>query len=205
MDVCYNLALFENQCLFAGTHPRDARLRPLLVQSKTVHGGGITVPSTYLFSDFDGTNVTPWNERSSRVYWRGSNTGNCPSEHLRSSPRARLHMMAQNHPSISSDDVLKLLNEDQDEGRGSGLRMEEVSLREFNAKFMDVGMVGPAIQCGHDQDICRSFEEDLGLLPWSDSDRTGGGYKYTIDVGKFFLLAFKRLVHDEHLIFYLFM
>lgn len=179
MDVCHNDALCENQCLFTGTHPRDARLRPLFVQSKTVHGGGIIAPSEYGFDASDGETVTPWNDRAPKVYWRGMNTGNCPPEHLRQSARVRLHLLTRNHPMVSSDDVLKLLNED----RLGGLRVEEVSPKEFNAKFMDVGMVGPAIQCGDDEN-CHAFEEEVVLLPWSDKGSRGEGNKFTIDVGK---------------------
>ncbi|KAG8887721.1 Glycosyltransferase Family 90 domain containing protein [Tulasnella sp. 332] len=200
MDICYNQALFENQCLFNGNHPRDARLRPLFVQSKTVHGGGIITPSEYGFKDTDGQIVTPWEERSPKVFWRGSNTGNCPPQHIKNGPRVRLHLVAQNRLPITADGTLKILSEnpkqsdegdDTDPGEGegeSGLQAVEVSMEEFNAKFMDVGVTVPALQCG-DKKNCAEFEKEVGLLPRVNKGSRGEENKYTIDVGKFFLLC----------------
>ncbi|KAG8888545.1 F-actin-capping protein subunit alpha [Tulasnella sp. 332] len=206
MDVCHNHALFENQCLFSGVHPRDARLRPLFVSSKTLHGGGIIAPSEYGFDESDGDTVAPWDTRSPKVFWRGSNTGNCFPEHLRNSPRVRLHLFAQNHPHLlglsdnddddDEDVMVKLLNEDYDEDRGDSgsLRVAKVGLREFNAKFMDVGMVGPAIQCGNDEK-CAKFEKEVGLLRRVDG--RGQGNKFTIDVGKSIPSRFCKVFSPE--------
>ncbi|KAG9022390.1 F-actin-capping protein subunit alpha [Tulasnella sp. JGI-2019a] len=189
MDICHNQALFDNQCLFSGTHPRDARLRPLFIQSKTVHGGGIMTPTEYGFGEHDDKLDTPWSQRSPRVYWRGTNTGNCPPNHLRNSPRVRLHMMAQDNPLMSSDDTVHILVEDFTEEddeedtheAGGGLRVEEVSMKKFNAEFMDVGLVGPPIQCG-DKDNCALMEKEIGFLPRVSRGSRGEGNKYTIDV-----------------------
>ncbi|KAG8879680.1 F-actin-capping protein subunit alpha [Tulasnella sp. 331] len=183
-DVCYNPTLFENQCIFNGAWTKDARLRPLFVNSKTLHNGGIVIPGGYDLPQIK-ENVTAWNKRVSKVYWRGRSTGNCPPDQLTTSPRARLHLMTRNRPSVSpEDDVLKLLNEDYHEHRGTGrLRVEKVSLKEFNAKFMDVGMVGPAIHCGDDEH-CDAFTEELKLLSFSDKGSKGENNKFTIDVGK---------------------
>ncbi|KAG8887473.1 F-actin-capping protein subunit alpha [Tulasnella sp. 332] len=181
-----NPALLHNQCLFTGQHVRDSELHPLFVQSKVLQGGGILGPSTYAYNGNDGKNIVPWEERLSKVYWRGRSTG-CWHQKAtwRQSHRVRLHLLANNHngtytpEGAATDDDLMVLVEDE----GAGILTTRMLSRwEFNARFMDVGLIGPPMVCDVNDGTCDDMADRIDFLERTTEGTKGERYKFTIDV-----------------------
>lgn len=192
-DFCQNPALLHNQCLFTGRHRRDSELHPLFVQSKALQGGGILAPSLYAFDPNDGKNVVRWEERSPKVYWRGRSTG-CWHQKAtwRESHRVRLHLLANNHrgkhtaEGVTAGDELTVLVEDEADGT---LRTRRTSRAEFNAEFMDVGLIGPPTVCDTKDGTCDVMARRIDFLEKTTKGTKGERDKFTIDVGAFFVVC----------------
>lgn len=179
--LCSNPSLLYSQCLYQGTNPRDTKNQPLFVQSKTYQGGGLLSPNYYGYDDDAATDVPPWKGRSDKVFWRGSTTGCWHSKSSwRESHRVRLHFLVNDPPEVGLDDTLPLLIEEQ----GGALKMKTLSRSEFNAAFVDVGLVGPPIICGKEDGACDAMRVGIDFLPRVSASARKEVNKYMIDVGE---------------------
>lgn len=134
------------------------------------------MPAVAGYADRSKQMILPWRSRSVRkVFWRGRTTGSrFDAQNWRLSHRIRLH----NITNFSGGEVPVLV-----EDRATGvLSRKTFSRRELNDAYMDVGLVGPPIQC-HGNGTCDKMRDEIGFRP-EVAASAGADYKFALDVGK---------------------
>ncbi len=92
--------------------------------------------------------------------------------------RIRLHLLAQ-----AEDGEVELLLQDKPGGK---LRRATYPQAALNKAYLDVGLVGPPIQCEQADGTCELMEKEISWLkPVGES--YGADYKFQLDVGKYSL------------------
>ena len=90
--------------------------------------------------------------------------------------RIRLHYLAQ-----AGDGEVELLLQDRPGGK---LRRESYPQAAVNKAYLDVGLVGPPIQCEEADGTCELMEKEISWLQPVD-ESYGADYKFQLDVGEY--------------------
>ncbi|KAF8598009.1 hypothetical protein BDV93DRAFT_547604 [Ceratobasidium sp. AG-I] len=214
MSFCTNPAILgdptKRHGSFTYDHPHPRSASPFFVQSQLSAGGALLHPalqdyvSPELYVRKFGTPV-PWQNRTSKVFWRGRSTGEIfNKEHdWRFSHRPRLHILASQNATLTDSNVapeVELLVEEESSG---AVRLETYSRNVLNKLYMDVEMIGEPIQCEAkaDDHTCQEMEEGLRwgqTVGWE----TGLDSKFLLDVdGNGWSSRFQRLLASGAVIF----
>jgi hypothetical protein len=202
MDFCVSPYLLNAHGSFAHNSARSSRIVPMFVHCKDAQDSSLLLPALPGWKAFDRNRVISWEERiSPKLFWRGRSTGchfrgsndwmcsvsssrfhaKTPSiEHSNVQQRIRLHLLAQ-----AEDGEVELLLQDRPGGK---LRREPYPQAMVNKAYLDVGLVGPPIQCEEADGTCELMEKEISWLqPVGES--YGADYKFQLDVGKYSLSA----------------
>jgi hypothetical protein len=95
--------------------------------------------------------------------------------------RIRLHFLAQ-----AKDGEVELLLQDGPRGK---LRRETYSQAAVNQAYLDVGLVGPPIQCEVADGTCELMGKEISWLHQVD-ESYGADYKFQLDVGMYPLAGY---------------
>ena len=149
------------------------------VHCKWIQDQGFLMPALPGFNGIirDDSKVVPWKDRAdARLFWRARSTGVDFNTgwNWRAAHRIRLHTLATG--SEGEIDVL----EETPQGR---LQLQRYPRGQLNQRYMDVGLVGPLVQCGMKGDFCKKVAEEIQWLDVVPQSR-GQDVKYVIDIGK---------------------
>ena len=89
--------------------------------------------------------------------------------------RIRLHYLAQ-----AGGGEVELLLQDRPGGK---LRRESYPQAAVNKAYLDVGLVGPPVQCEEADGTCDLMEKEISWLQPVD-ENYGADYKFQLDVGE---------------------
>jgi len=202
MDFCVSPYLLDIHGSFAHNSAKSSRIVPMFVHCKDSQDSSLLVPALPGWKPFNRDKVISWEERTNpKLFWRGRSTGchfsrnsdwmrsvssSClhtktPSiEFVHVQQRIRLHFLAR-----ATDGEVDLLLQDRPGGK---LRRETCSQAVVNEAYLDVGLVGPPVQCEEADGTCDLMEKEISWLqPVGDS--YGADYKFQLDVGMYSLLA----------------
>jgi hypothetical protein len=202
MDFCVSPYLLDTHGAFAHNSVKPSRIVPLFVHCKDAQDSSLLLPALPGWQAFDRDRVIGWERRiSSKLFWRGHSTGahfsrnsdwkrsvrssrlrgiDTSIEFVRVQHRIRLYLLAQ-----AEDGEVELLLQDRPGGK---LRRETYSQPMVNEAYLDVGLVGPPIQCEEADGTCDAMEKEISWLqPVGGSH--GADYKFQLDVGMYSLLA----------------
>ena len=102
------------------------------------------------------------------------------TQHSNGQQRILLHLLAQ-----AEDGEVELLLQDRPGGK---LRREPYPQVTLNQAYLDVGLVGPPVQCEEADGTCELMEKEISWLkPVGES--YGADYKFQLDVGMYSLSA----------------
>lgn len=197
MSFCTNPTILNNPLkrhgYFAYDIPHRRSASPLFVQSQLSAGGALLHPAlqSYVspaeYSRRFGP-IAPWNNRTGKIFWRGRTTGEWLSQahDWRYSHRVRLHILANrdaNRTDPSVDPHVDLLLDRED---GQGVFVKQYPRDLLNEKYMDVGLIGPPVQC-HDSEQDQTCQTIDAALKWAKEVgwEFGLNSKYLLDVGLF--------------------
>ncbi|KAG8896928.1 F-actin-capping protein subunit alpha [Tulasnella sp. 403] len=177
MDFCNNPDILDNNGIFLYNRSRKSSIMPLFVQCKLRQGGDILHPSLARYKNFDKVEMIPWSKRTkSKLFWRGRMTGSFHNKRpdWRKSHRVRLHNVA--HNVILGENRVDLLVEDS---RGR-LSRRTYTRKDLNDAYLDVGLIGPAMQCAKHDGVCDDITREIDFVGpvWGDVGRN----KYVLDV-----------------------
>lgn len=143
-DFCNNPTHLRQHGAFSFDFPRDTVLRPLFQWSKHLRNPEFLATPLEAYENATSAKgmaqYTPWSEKTdSRVFWRGSSTGDSYSQvndyrptHWSNSHRPRLSLMAQTHEGTRRVWVK----------RGREWHHEQWGNGKLNQVYLDVGLTG---------------------------------------------------------------
>jgi beta-1,2-xylosyltransferase len=128
----------------------------------------------------DPLHVVPWSQRrDSRLFWRARSTGVDfhTGRDWRDAHRVRLHFYATNKTGSiellqegdrSDDGADDILSTEMDRMSGTELHgslwLASYPRAELVEKYLDVGLVGPLVQCNEPSPYCENVAEEIGFL-----------------------------------------
>ncbi|KAF8610284.1 hypothetical protein BDV93DRAFT_550119 [Ceratobasidium sp. AG-I] len=214
MSFCTNPTILNNPLkrhgYFAYDMPHQRSASPLFVQSQLSAGGAVLHPALQSYvSPIEYTRrfgpLTPWKNRTSKIFWRGRTTGEWLSQahDWRYSHRVRLHVLANRDANRTDPSVDPLVNLLIDGENGQGVYVKQYPRDLLNDKYMDVGLIGPPVQCDDsEQDhTCQTMD---ATLKWAKEVgwEFGLNSKYLLDVdGNGWSSRFQRLLASGAVVF----
>ncbi|KIJ46880.1 glycosyltransferase family 90 protein [Sphaerobolus stellatus SS14] len=170
VSPCESSRIHNSHPLIYQPHARRPHLTPYFVFAKQPPGSGFLVP-TNTWELYDSALQPPrkWSDRDNKLYWRGIVTGwnwYKGLQSLRASEGIHLSWRDGARPKLSlmfSEKVdpgfqVDVLVEKGLGGNGTGLMLKKYNVRKLNEKWMDIGLIGEAIQCDKEEGTCAEME-----------------------------------------------
>lgn len=209
MNYCSDPSLMKLHGTWAFDHAHQSKLEPMWVHCKWIQDHSFLLPAMPGFEDVirDPLKVVPWSQRQdSRLFWRARSTG--VDFHTgwdwRAAHRVRLHFYAKNKTGDvellqeASSNVAKA-NKAKDQP--GGLFLKSYSREEVVEKYLDVGLVGPLVQCNEPAPFCEDVAQEIGFLPVVPQSR-GQDAKMQLDVdGNGWSQRYARLLSTGSVVF----
>jgi len=216
MNYCSNPSLITLHGSWAFNHARKSELIPMWVHCKWIQDHSFLLPALPGIHDIvrDPQNIIPWSQRqSTRLFWRARSTGIdfSPERDWRTSHRVRLHFYAKNKTG-----TVELLQENEIDGSDAGKRRDHDSKKksgnnrlilksypraEVTEKYLDVGLVGPLIQCNGPPPLCEDIEKEIQFLEVV-SKSSGQDAKFVADIdGNGWSQRYARLLSTGSVVF----
>ncbi|CAE6452587.1 unnamed protein product [Rhizoctonia solani] len=209
---------------FAYDVPHQRMASPLFVQSQPEAGGALLHPALQSYMSAEKYHarfgsIMPWQNRSEKVFWRGRTTTSGTSElHNRSekvfwrgrttgeffnkahdwrfSHRIRIHTLTTPGGNLTDPNVTSEVEVLVEDGPDGGVRPQAYSRDALNEKYMDVSLIGGAVQCDNsDTDrTCQSMDESL-IWGKETGWEAGLSNKFLLDIdGNGWSSRFQRLL-----------
>lgn len=218
-DYCSDPSLIKLHGTFAFDHVHESRLEPVWVHCKWAQDFSFLLPALPGFEDIirDPLKVVPWSQRrDSRLFWRARSTGvdfhtgwNWKAAH-----RMRLHFHAREktgqvellqevHDDLLKDEPWKKgAHKHASETRRHGrLVVKSYPRNEVTSKYLDVGLVGPLVQCNEPAPFCENVSKEVEFLQVVPQSR-GQDAKYVIDIdGNGWSQRYARLLSSGSVVF----
>ncbi|KAJ2905208.1 hypothetical protein MKZ38_006114 [Zalerion maritima] len=197
-DPCVHPSLSRKHGLFAGANAFNLAhdLMPVFSQSKMSHYQDIIYPSPWYWNGnvkYDITRDPIWEEKTDKMYWRGSTTGGfARSGGWKGSQRMR-YVKRVNDP--DGTEMVILDESEVSEGEGAGVKEVKTSDYKdmFDVAFSEIG------QC--DAEDCAEMRETFELGHYGDR-QTAWNYRYLIDIdGNAFSGRFYAFLQSRSLVF----
>ena len=177
MNFCDNPELLRSHGAFIWDGARDSFLEPFFVSCRLAQGPELLMPALSGYEDRRGSKIHPWAGRSAVAYWRGSTTGNhYKINDWERSHRIVLHQMTNER---GSDQVQVLV---EDPAQANRVVKRTYTRKVLNDLYMDIGLVGPAIQCEKPDGTCEVMQKTIKWKPRAHAN-DGLKFKYAVDVG----------------------
>ena len=168
MNYCSNPSLMKLHGTWAFDHAHESKLVPMGVHCKWIQDHSFLLPAMPGFNDIirDPLKVVPWSQRpDSRLFWRARSTG--VDFHTgwdwRAAHRVRLHFHAMNK--TGNVELLQEAAPEEVSDHHRGLFVKSYSREEVTEKYLDVGLVGPLVQCTEPPPFCENVTQEIGFLP----------------------------------------
>lgn len=186
MSYCSDPSLMRLHGTWAFDHAHESRLVPMWVHCKWIQDHSFLMPALPGYEDIirDPLHVVPWSQRQDgRLFWRARSTGVDfhTGRDWRDAHRVRLHFYATNK--TGSIELLQEHSHESDDGADDGLRTQGSEMdwmagteshgslwlasyprAELVEKYLDVGLVGPLVQCNEPSPYCENVAEEIGFL-----------------------------------------
>ena len=211
MDFCVSPYILSHHGSFARDFVKSSEIVPMFAQCKDAQDSSLLLPALPGWTPFDREKVLNWEDKTSaKIFWRGRSTGchfsnkldwmrSVSSSRLHAKPastepvyvqhRIRLHSLAQ-----EEDGEVKLLLQD---GQGGKLRQGTYPQAVVNEAYLDVGLVGPPIQCEEADGTCDLMKKKFHWLQQVDPSY-GADYKFQLDVGMYPLSAILNPIYPMY-------
>lgn len=193
LRVCSSPGILQHSPHVFSRSPRDIKLIPYFVFSKSQPGTGFLLPtSPWDYHDMALTEPHPWHERrdpdAHKLFWRGPSSGWDWHKGLshsgsdiswRNGSRAKLAILFGDSDATPQDDV-ELLFEDPDNQNKLIVKRYPRSL--LNERWMDIGLTGEPTQCSQGDGTCDEMNR---TTIWKSPafPPTIGQKKFFVDLG----------------------
>ncbi|KIM34566.1 glycosyltransferase family 90 protein [Serendipita vermifera MAFF 305830] len=207
MNYCSDPSLLKLHGSWAFDHAHQTKLVPMWVHCKWIQDHSFLLPAMPGFDDIirDPSKVVPWSQRKdNRLFWRARSTG--VDFHTgwdwHAAHRIRLHFHAKNKTG-----EVELLQEAGPGWAATGneqhtdLFLKSYSREEVVNKYLDVGLVGPLVQCSEPPPFCDNVTQEIEFLPVVPQSR-GQDAKMQLDIdGNGWSQRYARLLSTGSVIF----
>ncbi|CAE6415310.1 unnamed protein product [Rhizoctonia solani] len=196
MSFCANPTMLNNPAkrhgYFAYDVPHQRIASPLFVQSQPEAGGALLHPALQSYILF--------------LFWRGRTTGEFfnKAHDWRFSHRIRIHTLTTPGGNLTDPNVTSQVEVLVEDGPDGGVRPQAYSRDVLNEKYMDVSLIGGAVQCDNsDTDrTCQNMDESL-IWGKETGWEAGLSNKFLLDIdGNGWSSRFQRLLTSGALIPY---
>jgi hypothetical protein len=223
MNYCNDPSLIKLHGTWSFDHAHETKLVPMWVHCKWEQDHSFLLPALPGFEDIirNPSKVTPWSERTDgRLFWRARSTGVDfhTGWNWRAAHRIRLHFFAND-----GNGTVELLQEAKREPRFDELsrgplrigrplknevqyqvdtlKLKSYPRAELIKKYLDVGLVGPLVQCDELSPFCETVSEEIGFMDVVPVSR-GQDAKFVIDVdGNGWSQRYARLLSSGSVVF----
>jgi hypothetical protein len=223
MNYCNDPSLIKLHGTWSFDHAHETKLVPMWVHCKWEQDHSFLLPALPGFEDIirNPSKVTPWSERTDgRLFWRARSTGVDfhTGWNWRAAHRIRLHFFAND-----GNGTVELLQEAKREPRFDELsrgplrigrplknevqyQVDTLKLKSYPRadlikKYLDVGLVGPLVQCDEPSPFCETVSEEIGFMDVVPVSR-GQDAKFVIDVdGNGWSQRYARLLSSGSVVF----
>jgi hypothetical protein len=198
MSFCTNPTILNNPVkrhgYFAYDVPHQRFASPLFVQSQPAAGGAILHPALQSYIPAEKYlerfgPVVPWQNRSEKVFWRGRTTGEWfnKAHDWRFSHRIRIHTLTATDGNRTDPNVTPEVEVLVEESPAEGVRLQTYSRDVLNEKYMDVSLIGSAVQCD-DSEVDHTCQAMNAALTWGKETgwEAGLSNKFLLDIGASF-------------------